>query len=335
MNQKYEMIAEGGFFRIKALRYFSNVSMGDLGGLIEKESNLSHDGNCWVYDHAVVCENAKVYDSAQIRGHAIVSGYAEVYDHAQVYDDATVRDHAHVYAFARICGQVYIYGHAQVRDHAEVAGAARVGGSAEVYGDATVYGCAEILDYAEVYGRAEIHGDAKIHGNCSVSDSAKVSGDTQVYGHARVYGEAKIYNCAQVCGHAIVSGEAQVYYKMFITCGILNKIPTMEDLLRCSLGVYPVDGVVRLFKRVKANLSSEHDHRFVYPEKGIVECPNYNPNPTVSCGAGLHFSTNEFWPLCQGYKMVVADIHIDDIICVLEKKVRCKRANVVGVVSHD
>ena len=35
--------------RIRAIRDFSNVKTGDLGGYIEKESNLSHDGNCWIY----------------------------------------------------------------------------------------------------------------------------------------------------------------------------------------------------------------------------------------------------------------------------------------------
>ncbi len=32
-------------YRIKALKDFDDVKVGDLGGYIEKESNLSHDGN--------------------------------------------------------------------------------------------------------------------------------------------------------------------------------------------------------------------------------------------------------------------------------------------------
>ena len=32
--------------RIIALRDFGNVKKGDLGGFIEKESNLAHDLNC-------------------------------------------------------------------------------------------------------------------------------------------------------------------------------------------------------------------------------------------------------------------------------------------------
>ena len=52
--------------RIKAIRNFGYVKAGALGGFIEKEENLSHEGNCWVCDDAYVCGNAKVYGNAEI-----------------------------------------------------------------------------------------------------------------------------------------------------------------------------------------------------------------------------------------------------------------------------
>ncbi|KEC55959.1 hypothetical protein [Bartonella koehlerae] len=52
--------------RIQAIRDFTDVKTGDLGGFIEKESNLSHQGNCWVYDNARVFDCARVYDSAKV-----------------------------------------------------------------------------------------------------------------------------------------------------------------------------------------------------------------------------------------------------------------------------
>ena len=36
------------FFRIKALIDFSIVKKGELGGWIQKEANLSQEGNAWV-----------------------------------------------------------------------------------------------------------------------------------------------------------------------------------------------------------------------------------------------------------------------------------------------
>ena len=52
--------------RIKALRDVGNVKAGDLGGWIEKEDNLSHEGYCWVYGDAAVYGNAEVYGDAAV-----------------------------------------------------------------------------------------------------------------------------------------------------------------------------------------------------------------------------------------------------------------------------
>ena len=70
--------------RIIALRDFGEVKNGDLGGFIEKESNLAHDWNCWIYNDAVV------------RGDAMVWGDATVYGNAEVCGDATVCGNAKV-----------------------------------------------------------------------------------------------------------------------------------------------------------------------------------------------------------------------------------------------
>lgn len=73
MERKYELtdetiICDGRtLHRIKAVRDFGNVKARELGGWIEKESNLSHSGNCWVYDEGEVYDNAEVCDDANIK----------------------------------------------------------------------------------------------------------------------------------------------------------------------------------------------------------------------------------------------------------------------------
>ena len=47
-------------FRIRALVEFGDVEAGELGGYVEKESNLGHDDNAWVYGNALVCGDARV-----------------------------------------------------------------------------------------------------------------------------------------------------------------------------------------------------------------------------------------------------------------------------------
>ena len=46
--------------RIRAVAEFGLVKIGDLGGWIEKEENLSHEGNAWV------CDNAKVFSTSHV-----------------------------------------------------------------------------------------------------------------------------------------------------------------------------------------------------------------------------------------------------------------------------
>lgn len=53
-------------FRIKALISFSDVEKGELGGYVEKEENLSHSGNAWVYGDAWVNGNARVSGDAEV-----------------------------------------------------------------------------------------------------------------------------------------------------------------------------------------------------------------------------------------------------------------------------
>lgn len=57
-------------FRIKALISFGNVEEGELGGYVEKEENLSNDGNAWVFGNARVFGNAWVSGDAEMFGNA-------------------------------------------------------------------------------------------------------------------------------------------------------------------------------------------------------------------------------------------------------------------------
>ena len=65
-------------YRIKALINFDVVVAGSLGGYIEKEDNLTHTGNAWVYGNARVSGNAWVFGNACVSDDACVSGDARV-----------------------------------------------------------------------------------------------------------------------------------------------------------------------------------------------------------------------------------------------------------------
>ena len=92
--KKFELTAEyvtnifgKKLFRIKALVEFGNVKEGDLGGFVEKESNIDDDGNAWVSGNAQVYGNAKVFGNAWVYGNAWISGNAQVYGNACVAEN--------------------------------------------------------------------------------------------------------------------------------------------------------------------------------------------------------------------------------------------------------
>lgn len=78
-------------YRVQALRDFGDIKAGDLGGYIESEANLSHNGDCWIFD------NAKVFGSAKVGGKA------------KVYDNARVSDYAEVCGSAKVCGDTALF----------------------------------------------------------------------------------------------------------------------------------------------------------------------------------------------------------------------------------
>ena len=87
---KYLLLSEvrngavGPVRRIVAVRPGPWGPIGTTGGFIEADSNLSHEGDCWVYDEAEVSENARVTDNAQVRDDTLVWGSARIRDNARV-----------------------------------------------------------------------------------------------------------------------------------------------------------------------------------------------------------------------------------------------------------
>lgn len=95
--------------RIRATKDFGDVKKEELGGFIEKEDNLSHDGDAWVSGNAKVSWNARVCGNAQVSGNAQISGNAQVYGNAQISGDAEVYGNALIYGNSRIYGNARIF----------------------------------------------------------------------------------------------------------------------------------------------------------------------------------------------------------------------------------
>ncbi|WP_375652354.1 MULTISPECIES: hypothetical protein [unclassified Bartonella] len=140
MEKKYELtdekteVNDKTLRRIRALRDLGDVKKGDLGGFIENEDNLSHDGNCWVGD------DAKVYGYAKVFGDAYIDNIADIYENACVFANAQI------YENAQVSGGAFINGNAKIYDSPLISIRAKVGGNAKIYGYAFIHGNAEIIN---------------------------------------------------------------------------------------------------------------------------------------------------------------------------------------------
>ncbi len=150
-NKKYKLLEDNSIkakgktlYAIEAIKNFGDVRKGDVGGYIESEDNLSHDGKCWVSGDAMVFGNAVVSENALVEGSAMVYGNAEVYGNANLSLSATVYENAKVF------------------------------GETEVW-DAVIRGSAEVA-VKYVRDRAEIGGSAKLSGNLVTVNGGKIAG---------------------------------------------------------------------------------------------------------------------------------------------------------------
>ena len=81
---KYEFTGQSKTVNGVTVRQIKRISDGLVGGWIESEKNLDQNGDCFIYDNAVV------YGEALVFGNARVSGYALVYGEALVFGNAVI-----------------------------------------------------------------------------------------------------------------------------------------------------------------------------------------------------------------------------------------------------
>lgn len=255
--KKFELLKRenNGLCRIRALKSFGDVIKGDIGGYIEKEENLSHEGNCWVFEEAIVRNDARVYEDAQILGKAKIADKAEVYGNATVCGDATVVNKAKVY------GNAEVGAYAIIADNAQVFGDALVTGYSHIGDWAKVHGCASIYNYVTIYGEAEVYGVAVLER------------DVRVYGKAKVFGKARMSGASVASGDAVIQSylpKDAVITEPYIKAICINSTARpmtiyldTEGVYKCNIGCQKEMTLEKLLKRIEED-GGMKSHRIKY-----------------------------------------------------------------------
>lgn len=217
MKKKYEILKTNTYnmngktlYRIIAIRNFGDIKKGEIGGFVESERNLSHNGNCWIHDDAKVYEKAKVYGDAQIYDHSMVYGKAKVYGHAKLFKSSLVTENAKIYGsscltgFTAIRHKVRIYGNAKIAD-------AMISNKTKVYGNVIVdTGGVIIQGNSKIYGSSYISGDTKIV-DCFIHGCSEIN-DVRCIKQSNISGVTKLeYNDKRIKNMNIIDNK--VYRK--------------------------------------------------------------------------------------------------------------------------
>lgn len=191
MDKKYEItnmskkLLDGTeVYRIRALKAFGTicnpVRKDDLGGWIQSENNLSHDGTAWVSGDAIVRDDADVCGSAWVSGQAVIS------------ENARCAGRSFVFGMARVRGNAFVHEDARVSDSALISGYADIGGRAWIYDRAKISGFSVVRGTTWVCENAELAEDVFVGCSGYIRGSALVAGGTRIIGLARIGGTVRI-----------------------------------------------------------------------------------------------------------------------------------------------
>lgn len=84
------------------------VVAGDQGGFVSGPYNLSHEGDCWIFDDAAALDNSRVIDDA------VMKDRSEIRDFAMISDRLTMRDSSYIGGNQRLSGDFDLYGNVGV-----------------------------------------------------------------------------------------------------------------------------------------------------------------------------------------------------------------------------
>ena len=229
--KKYELIKESKdyfagreIFRIRALKDFRNVKVGDIGGWVCSEDNLSQKGYCWIYDEAKCLDNAKMFDDAKMYDSSMMLGNAKMYDNAVMSDSSIICDNAVVCGNARMCDTSTMCGNSMMR------------GNAMMFNNSKMYDSAIMFDNSKMYDSAKMCGNSTMYDNSAIYDNAKMFDGAEMFGRATLDKDKLLYgsinksykkifqhHCENRFLIAILTEENEILYSVGSQIGITKE----------------------------------------------------------------------------------------------------------------
>lgn len=189
--------------QIRALQNFNNVKAGDLGGFIEKESNLSQKGICWVYDSAKVYGGVKLMGTSVVSDEAVVTGTASI-KACVIEDNSMFNASGDVEGVLLMYDDSYLSGDVNIMGNLTMTDSSSIRGSIDCAGKIVMTDSSSIKDTLNCSGTLSMSDDSSMSGSSSIYGMLSMCDDTAVK-NTIVYGVADLCDDVQVSNSAIYS----------------------------------------------------------------------------------------------------------------------------------
>ena len=196
-NNKYELsdiTMEFGIktlYRIRALKNFSDVKKGDLGGWVSSENNLSQEGDCWIYDEAKCMDNARMYDNSCI------------YDYSEMYDSSRMHGDSKMYNYSEMHNSCRMYGYSKMYDSSEMHDSSTMYGNSIMYGNSMMCGYSKMFDNTEMFDDSAMYEYSVMNGYSIMFGNSELYDDSEMHGRSRMYGDSILKDEEKLYGELI------------------------------------------------------------------------------------------------------------------------------------
>ena len=218
---KNESIQHNGhtLYRIQSVKSFDGVDVGDKGGYVESESNLSQDDNCWLYN------DAKSYGNAIVRGNAVMCHNSEACDDAVVEGNVSVRFNVKIRGHSCVCDNVVLSGNVDISSNVQITDEVQIYGN-----DITISDGVCISEFAAIFENVKLSGSAYINGHTNIGGNVKISGKTTIGGNSFIADDVNIFGDTIIAAEESIAGNAVISSNNDYMTFLIND-PTMPHYI--------------------------------------------------------------------------------------------------------
>jgi len=196
----------------------------------------------------------------------------------------------------------------------------------------------DIVKKGDLGGLVDGEHNLSQEGNCWIEFEARAFDNSIVSGNAVMKGDSWAYNNSIITGNALLQARQHIQYST-VTTDLLGTKDWI-GVLYAELGVVPQNNKVILYKRVWSTddpdvFKSDYRQNFLYKIGKISRARNVDEDIFESCARGLHFTSLEFVKNYGGDTIIECEVKIDDIVTVLNSKVRARKCKVLRIYKEE